>query len=136
MARPTDLSPFTRRIDRYRNLKEEVLVFEHDGARLFGLFHLPLMAPHALRRAGLVICSPFAVEQVGASLLQVETARVLAANGLCVLRFHYRGSGDSDGESEELTLSGQVADTLRRSEERRVGKECTSWCRYRWSPYH
>ena len=23
-----------------------------------------------------------------------------------------------------------------RSEERRVGKECTSWFRYRWSPYH
>ena len=22
------------------------------------------------------------------------------------------------------------------SEERRVGKECTSWCRSRWSPYH
>ena len=27
-----------------------------------------------------------------------------------------------------------VIDT--RSEERRVGKECTSWCRSRWSPYH
>ena len=26
--------------------------------------------------------------------------------------------------------------TLARSEERRVGKECTSWCRSRWSPYH
>src|SRR3546814_21053592 len=24
----------------------------------------------------------------------------------------------------------------RRSEERRVGKECVSTCRYRWSPYH
>ena len=24
---------------------------------------------------------------------------------------------------------------LNRSEERRVGKECTSWCRSRWSPY-
>src|SRR3546814_13779479 len=23
-----------------------------------------------------------------------------------------------------------------RSEERRVGKECTSWCRSRWSPYN
>ena len=23
-----------------------------------------------------------------------------------------------------------------RSEERRVGKECTSWCSSRWSPYH
>src|SRR3546814_2575850 len=26
--------------------------------------------------------------------------------------------------------------TLRRSEERRVGKECVSTCRSRWSPYH
>ena len=25
---------------------------------------------------------------------------------------------------------------IRGSEERRVGKECTSWCRSRWSPYH
>ena len=25
---------------------------------------------------------------------------------------------------------------LGRSEERRVGKECTSWCRSRWAPYH
>src|SRR3546814_17689584 len=26
--------------------------------------------------------------------------------------------------------------SLNRSEERRVGKECVSTCRYRWSPYH
>src|SRR3546814_12482472 len=25
---------------------------------------------------------------------------------------------------------------ISRSEERRVGKECVSTCRYRWSPYH
>ena len=31
-----------------------------------------------------------------------------------------------------ITLSSFVT----RSEERRVGKECTSWCRSRWSPYH
>src|SRR3546814_6013337 len=30
------------------------------------------------------------------------------------------------------TLEGQTT----RSEERRVGKECVSTCRYRWSPYH
>ena len=30
-------------------------------------------------------------------------------------------------------IDGGVFD---RSEERRVGKECTSWCRSRWSPYH
>src|SRR3546814_19105010 len=27
-------------------------------------------------------------------------------------------------------------DPVRRSEERRVGKECVSTCRYRWSAYH
>src|SRR3546814_20988778 len=27
-------------------------------------------------------------------------------------------------------------DRTLRSEERRVGKECVSTCRYRWSPYH
>src|SRR3546814_12175318 len=26
--------------------------------------------------------------------------------------------------------------TVQRSDERRVGKECVSTCRYRWSPYH
>ena len=36
---------------------------------------------------------------------------------------------------EEMMQDGLV--TLEdRSEERRVGKECTSWCRSRWSPYH
>ena len=34
-----------------------------------------------------------------------------------------------------LCAEGPVR-TLVRSEERRVGKECTSWCRSRWSPYH
>src|SRR3546814_15557475 len=29
-----------------------------------------------------------------------------------------------------------VLSLLRRSEERRVGKECVSTCRSRWSPYH
>src|SRR3546814_13004018 len=29
-----------------------------------------------------------------------------------------------------------ILSTLSRSAERRVGKECVSTCRYRWSPYH
>src|SRR3546814_12952831 len=32
--------------------------------------------------------------------------------------------------------AGEVAETARRSEERRVGKECVSTCRSRWAPYH
>src|SRR3546814_5718605 len=33
-------------------------------------------------------------------------------------------------------FKGRVEAETRRSEERRVGKECVSTCRSRWSPYH
>src|SRR3546814_17654370 len=36
-----------------------------------------------------------------------------------------------------LVLDGELVTELEdRSEERRVGKECVSTCRSRWSPYH
>src|SRR3546814_1530401 len=39
--------------------------------------------------------------------------------------------------SEKTTPQPKVTPfELRRSEERRVGKECVSTCRSRWSPYH
>src|SRR3546814_16895990 len=38
-----------------------------------------------------------------------------------------RRAGRTQGTSQRM---------LRRSEERRVGKECVSTCRARWSPYH
>ena len=37
-------------------------------------------------------------------------------------------------QSDGLRL--RKANRVRRSEERRVGKECASMCRSRWSPYH
>src|SRR3546814_12036296 len=36
----------------------------------------------------------------------------------------------------ELCCKDVIAQSLYRSEERRVGKECVSTCRSRWSPYH
>ena len=42
------------------------------------------------------------------------------------------------GTGHDATLRGPPAkaSALRRSEERRVGKECADECRSRWSPYH
>src|SRR3546814_12913803 len=58
--------------------------------------------------------------------------------------FHYTGNdiplvsghrgGMTEGYPENCIPSFE--NTLRRSEERRVGKECVSTCRSRWSPYH
>src|SRR3546814_15603623 len=38
------------------------------------------------------------------------------------------------GGDEQRRRGQRIEDD--RSEERRVGKECVSTCRYRWSPYH
>ena len=45
---------------------------------------------------------------------------------------------DGDGLFLLVTSTkGKVSDiAVDRSEERRVGKECASMCRSRWSPYH
>src|SRR3546814_11260846 len=47
------------------------------------------------------------------------------------------GRGDYD-DANLGVFDAQVAQAfaLARSEERRVGKECVSTCRSRWSPYH
>src|SRR3546814_7252467 len=37
---------------------------------------------------------------------------------------------------DQLILEATFISCKRRSEERRVGKECVSTCRSRWSPYH
>ena len=54
------------------------------------------------------------------------------------VRFLFARDG---AEALEMLGNGGVVDMVvsdinMRSEERRVGKECTSWCRSRWSPYH
>ena len=38
--------------------------------------------------------------------------------------------------NNEISVEEQVYSEKRRSEERRVGKECSEPCRSRWSPYH
>src|SRR3546814_20564571 len=43
----------------------------------------------------------------------------------------------SGGEQQQLAIGRALAgQPSLRSEERRVGKECVSTCRSRWSPYH
>ena len=41
-----------------------------------------------------------------------------------------------DRNGDPLAIGEQATTVYARSEERRVGKECSSPCRSRWSPYH
>src|SRR3546814_12094731 len=41
-----------------------------------------------------------------------------------------------NGARDEFLLAATAKNLRKRSEERRVGTECVSTCRSRWSPYH
>src|SRR3546814_8773602 len=45
-------------------------------------------------------------------------------------------TGSSASAASPCARRGRARKSPRRSEERRVGKECVSTCRSRWSPYH
>src|SRR3546814_11553550 len=60
---------------------------------------------------------------------------IIAGSALAALE----GRDDNIGKEAILKLMAAVDSWIpqpERSEERRVGKECVSTCRSRWSPYH
>src|SRR3546814_12105393 len=50
-----------------------------------------------------------------------------------IIETTFKDETETDLFGEQAVLCGG---TVERSEERRVGKECVSTCRSRWSPYH
>src|SRR3546814_14274673 len=68
---------------------------------------------------------PYLGEQPG----DLERVREVGRSGLAALRAVHLHRIDVSAVEEILVR-------LRRSEARRVGKECVSTCRSRWSPYH
>src|SRR3546814_10522100 len=54
-----------------------------------------------------------------------------------LIRNQTEGSVQQGGSSiTQQYVKMSLIEKARRSEERRVGKECVSTCRSRWSPYH
>ena len=84
-----------------------------------------------------------AAENVTLSLTRGEMLALLGPSGsgkTTVLRllagFETPDAGRIQVEGEDVTTVEPVHRRFGRSEERRVGKECHTTCRSRWSPYH
>ena len=75
------------------------------------------LAP-AVRLAGVLKCLPQTLTLAGLEAAQFDWASTISPEVAAGLN----------------TLAREVE--AQRSEERRVGKECVSLCRSRWSPYH
>src|SRR3546814_11026777 len=88
----------------------EVAAEDKEVGRRVHLHHF-LERPHGLVDEALV----------DVARVEVSVGNPGEAEGLCALRHR-----DVEGVDERQP----------RSEERRVGKECVSKCKYRWAPYH
>lgn len=87
---------------------QEPVRFEVDGQKLFGMLHLPPAADGPV--PGVVFCHGFTGHKIEAHFLFVKTARALEAEGVASLRFDFRGSGESEGEFSDVTVSREIQD--------------------------
>lgn len=86
---------------------ESPVVFKNEGMQIVGMLH----KPNSNKKLPSVVffhgCTGSKVE---ANWLFVKLARALVETGIMVLRFDFRHSGESEGNFENMTLSGEISD--------------------------
>jgi alpha/beta superfamily hydrolase len=73
---------------------------------VFGCRHVPFRAA----TAGVLVCSPLPYGAMTVYLPDARLGRHLARAGVVTQRFHYRGTGHSDGDPAAITLETMVDD--------------------------
>ena len=85
---------------------EMYVTFLSGGETVAAVLHLPERTP----APGVIMCHGFTGHKAETHRLFVHTARDFCHHGLAVLRFDFRGSGDSAGEFRDMTISREIAD--------------------------
>lgn len=94
------------RINEEAGTREEMEFIGSGPEKMFSVLHAPLGEP----RGAVLICSSFLAELIADYTEEVLLARRLCERGIMVRRFHFRGTGHSDGDAERVTLDSMCAD--------------------------
>lgn len=89
------------------NIKEIPLTFKCKGKQIAGVLHLPQRKNPPIA----IMCHGWGSNKLGTwQGLFVKSAREICKSGFAVLRFDFRGSGDSEGEFGEQTIETVLED--------------------------
>jgi len=88
-------------------LNEHAVHFDVNGQRCHGMLHLPLSGgPHP----AVLMLHGFTGQRMEPHRLFVLFSRLLAEHGIASLRFDFRGSGESEGTFDEMTVTRELED--------------------------
>lgn len=87
-------------------IEEPVLFPSKGGVDLYGMIY----PAQGEMKGALAVCPPDGDERTWSQRVLVNFARLLAEAGFTVLRFDYRGQGESEGEYEQSTISTRLDD--------------------------
>lgn len=84
---------------------QQAMELEVGGKILRGMFHAP---EEGDRFPTVVMLHGFTGHKLEPHRMYVKFSRLLSGSGIAVARFDFSGSGESDGDFEDMTFSGEV----------------------------
>jgi len=85
----------------------EYFFFENQNEHIFAAWHQAEKTP---QKGSLLFLSAFAEEKNNSRRIEYCLARSLSQEGYSVLRFDYRGTGDSAGDFEQYAVTDEISD--------------------------
>lgn len=100
--------------------------FGDSSAPLYGVYHPPMVSP--AQSEAVLLCAPFGQEYMRSHRAYRQLALLLAKKGYPVLRFDYRGTGDSGLELDEVNTEDWIEDILVATEELKHLSQASGIC--------
>lgn len=86
-------------------MQEKVFFKNKSGIRLCGIWHIPEQQTNK----AVILAHGITVTKDEDGIF-IDLAELLRDNGYAVFRFDFRGHGESEGKSEEMTIAGELED--------------------------
>lgn len=87
---------------------EKPITFKNKNKQIVGILHIP--ENDKKQSPGIILYHGFTGNKSESHFIFTKLAREISKKGIYVLRIDFRGSGDSEGRFEEMTLETEISD--------------------------